>query len=83
MPSYHIELRTASKVWDTLDVERDDLTALRIEMARFVGQMLADHAEQIWEDQDWRIDVTDDEGLILYVLEVSATNTAATMTLKR
>jgi hypothetical protein len=39
--------------------------------------------EQIWEDQDWRIDVTDEGGLILYVMEVSATNTAATMTLKR
>jgi hypothetical protein len=52
-------------------------------MARFVGQMLADHAEQIWEDQDWRIDVTDDSGLILYVMEVSATNTAATLKLKR
>ena len=48
-------------------------------MARFVGALLKDHAEQIWADQDWRIDVTDDGGLILYVLEIAASDTAATM----
>lgn len=82
MPHYHIELRTAERVWDTLDVERADVDALRVEMARFVGQMLRDHAKQVWADQDWRIDVTDEAGLILYVMHVSATDTAATMPLR-
>jgi hypothetical protein len=70
-------------VWDTLDVERDDVRGMRIEVARFVGQMLRDHAEQVWADRDWRIDVTDDKGLILYVMHISATDTPATMTLRR
>jgi hypothetical protein len=60
-------------------VERDDLTALRIELARFVGDLLKKHAEIIWQDQDWRVDVTDERGLILYVMEISATDSAATM----
>ena len=83
MPHYNIELRTQSKVWETHVVEREDHTAIRLELARFVGQMLSDHAAKIWEDQDWRVDVTNETGLILFVMHISATNTAATMQLKR
>lgn len=79
MALYHIALRTESHVAEALEVERDDLTALRVELARFVGELLQDHANQIWDDQDWRVDVTDEVGLILYVMQISATDSAATM----
>lgn len=79
MALYNIALRTDTHVRDVLRVERDDLTGLRIEMARFVGELLKDHAEQIWVDEDWRVDVTDEDGLILYVMQISATKSAATM----
>lgn len=78
MAKYHIELRTENTVWDTLDVERENLTELRIELARFVGELLKEHAQQIWIDEDWRVDVTDESGLILYVMHISASETAAT-----
>lgn len=81
MPNSHIELRTADQVWETLDVERDDIGGLRVEMARFVGELLKDHAGKIWVDQDWRVDVTDDAGLILYVMNIAATDSAATTVL--
>jgi hypothetical protein len=83
MPRYHIELRTQSHVATTLDVDREDLTELRVEMARFVGELLKDHSAQIWVDEDWRVDVTDDSGLILFVMHISASNTAATNSLRR
>ncbi len=83
MPQSSINLRTASSIADSWPVERDDLTALRVELARFVGEMLKDHANQIWADEDWRVDVTDEKGLILYVMHVSATDTAATMPMPR
>jgi hypothetical protein len=83
MATYYLNVRTPSHIAATLEVERDNLTALRIEMARFVGQLLSDHAELIWVDQDWRVDVTDHAGLILYVMEIAASDTAATMSIKR
>jgi hypothetical protein len=83
MPLYHIELRTADRVWDTVEVDRPDADGLRIEMAKFVGDLLREHAGQIWADQDWRVDVTDDRGLILYVMQIVATDSAATMPLSR
>jgi hypothetical protein len=80
LPRYHIGLRSETHLNETVQVERDDLTALRIELARFVGELLKEHAEVIWQDEDWRIDVTDETGLILFVMEIHATDTAATMT---
>jgi hypothetical protein len=78
MPLYHINIRTESHIANTLDVERASLTELRLEMAVFVGELLKDHAELIWVDQDWQIDVTNDDGLILYVIHISASETSAT-----
>ena len=79
MPGYNINIRTASHIADTLHVEKDSLTDLRLEMARFVGELLKDHASLIWEDQDWQVDVSDQSGLILYVMHISASETAATL----
>lgn len=73
MADYQINIRTQSHIADSIDVETDDLTGLRLELARFVGELLKDHAEQIWVDEDWRIDVTDGEGAIIYAMTISAT----------
>jgi len=70
-------------VAEIIVVEREDIAELRIEMARFVGELLRDHAAQLWLDQDWRVDVTDDRGLILFVMHISVSDTAATQKLKR
>ena len=83
MPSYSIGLRTESHLHETLTVERDDLEALRVELARFVGELLRDHAGKIWEDQDWQVDLTDENGLILYVMQISAQATPATRQFSR
>lgn len=81
MPRYHIEVRTESHVATTLDVDREDVESLRVEMARFVGELLSDHAGQIWVDEEWRIDVTDESDFILFVIHVSTSSSAATMSL--
>jgi hypothetical protein len=75
---YHINVRTESHIATSVDVEMADLTALRLEMARFVGELLKDHADLIWTDETWQVDVTDEAGLILYVISVDAMKTAAT-----
>ena len=82
MPHYRINLRTESHISETLTVEQPDETALRIEVARFVGETLRDHAQQIWVDEDWRVDVADERGLILFVLQVTAYDTAASRSLR-
>jgi hypothetical protein len=78
MPTYNINVRTPSHIADTLSVERSDDKALRNEVARFVGQLLHDHAELLWSDEQWQIDVSDKRGLILYVLDISVFKSPAT-----
>jgi hypothetical protein len=56
----------------------ESLKDLRLELARFVGELLKDHAEFIWANQDWQVDITDASGLILYVVHISALETPAT-----
>jgi hypothetical protein len=83
LPKYYIGLRSETHLNETLEVERDDITALRLELARFVGDLLKEHAALIWEDQDWRVDVTNDTGLILFTMEICATDAPATAALRR
>jgi len=39
MPLFHRELRSTSGAAATMDFERDDLTAMRVEVARFIGAL--------------------------------------------
>jgi hypothetical protein len=39
--------------------------------------VMTEHAGKIWEDQNWQMDVTDNVGLILFVLHVSAMRSPA------
>ena len=78
MARYNIEVRTESHVRETTSIDMSDLTKLRVEVACFVGELLKDHARQIWVDEDWQVDVTNERGLILFVMHVSARNTPAT-----
>jgi hypothetical protein len=78
MTRYNIELRTDTRVWDAQIVEGSDMTQLRIQVAKYVGELLKGHAEQVWEDQDWRVDATDETGLILFNMLIVATKSPAT-----
>ncbi len=77
MARYRIELRTPAGVQATRNVERHDLPALRQEAALFASEMLRARASQIWDDDDWSIEASDDAGLILFVLHLFVTNAAA------
>jgi hypothetical protein len=80
MTTYFINLRTESHIAIAAEVEMESLTELRVEVASFVGQVLKDHAEQVWVDQDWKVEATDARGLILYSMYITALKSAATST---
>jgi hypothetical protein len=78
MPVFHFQVRTDSHVLITEPLELANTTEARIEAAKRTGDLLRAHADQIWVDEDWRIDVTDAQGLILFVLHIAAHRTSAT-----
>ena len=78
MPFFNFEVRTESHVMLTEGAELADNEAARIEAARRIGELLTDHAGRLWADEVWQMDVTDQTGLILYVINVTAMKSAAT-----
>jgi hypothetical protein len=50
----------------------------RVEAAKRIGLLLHAHARKLWVDEDWQMDVTDDTGLILFVINISAMRSSAT-----
>jgi hypothetical protein len=57
-------------------VELKDADEARIEAAKRVGQLLHDHAGKLWADEFWQMDVTDEHGLVLFVIYVQALKSA-------
>ena len=78
MARYHFQVRTESHVALAETAEFPNATEARIEAARRTGVLLHDHAHQIWVDEDWQMDVTDEKGLILFTINISAMESAAT-----
>jgi hypothetical protein len=50
----------------------------RVEAARRVGVLLQEHAAKLWADENWQMDVTDERGLILFVIYLQASKSPAT-----
>ena len=75
---FHFQVRTESHVMLTDAAELPNADAARVEAAKRIGSLLHAHAERVWIDEEWQMDVTDDRGLILFVINVSAMRSAAT-----
>lgn len=57
-------------VTDFEDLSNSD--EARIEAAKRIGLLLHAHAANVWADEDWQMDVTDETGLVLFVITVAA-----------
>jgi hypothetical protein len=80
---YHFQVRTESHVALTETADLQGAHEARVEAARRIGVLLHDHAHQLWADEEWRMDVTDERGLILFTIQVSTMDCAATLGSKR
>lgn len=82
MACFHFVVRTETHVLLSDSIELVSLKTARTEAAKRVGDLLKTHAEAIWVDKEWQMDVTDASGLILFVINVSAMKSSATFLAK-
>jgi hypothetical protein len=75
---FHFQVRTESHVVLTEVTDLRDDDEARIEAAKRVGTLLGEHAGKLWADENWQMDVTDERGLILFVISVQAMKSPAT-----
>jgi hypothetical protein len=76
---FYFAVRTDTHVLLAESVELAGTGEARVEAARRVGDLLKVHASELWADEEWQMDVTNEAGLILFVINVSAHKTSATM----
>ena len=62
---------------DTEGSELPSLFDARVESVRLSGELLRDQAEQFWQGPEWRVDVKDAAGLVLFSLTIMVTEAPA------
>jgi hypothetical protein len=75
----HFQVRTGTHVMLTEVADCSDTDEARVEAAKRIGLLLHAHAGKLWVDEDWQMDVTDEHGLVLFVINISAIRSSATL----
>jgi hypothetical protein len=66
VPRYHFNILDGVRLPDTDGIELPDWHAARLEAVRRAGEILKDEPQSVALGEDWRIEVTDHTGLILF-----------------
>ena len=68
MPRYFFHLHDGVSVMDWEGTDLPDIYTAQSQAIRTTGEMLRDLGARVWEDGDWRLEVADDRGRVLFVL---------------
>ena len=71
MPRFHFNVLDGTAFIDQVGVELASLNDAKREAMRYAGAMLVDSAGVSRPDREWRVEVTDHQGLALFRLAVS------------
>ena len=72
MAKYHFNIHDGFDLPDREGHELPDLAAARRFAVMLGGELIRDHADAFWREGQWRMDVTDAAGLVLFSLQLSA-----------
>lgn len=77
MPHFHFNVFDGVTVLDAEGVELASLDEARTEAIALAGQMLKDYPERVRSDEEWRIEVINDTGLLLFRLDFTVSASPA------
>jgi hypothetical protein len=72
MTRFHFNLNDGTIHTDFVGVELDGMDHARKEAARFSADFLRLNQQNLWIDSNWRMDVTDGKGMILFSVNFSS-----------
>ncbi|MFC4256667.1 DUF6894 family protein [Croceibacterium xixiisoli] len=78
MPLYRFQIRSGDQQFFSVEFDLSGTVAARTEAVKTLGQMLCDNPTSVWDDGDCQIEVSDERGLTLYVVQVCALKAAST-----
>lgn len=73
MARYHFNVRNGNEHPDPDGSEFVSIAQARTGAVSFFGGILCDRPERFWEVEEMQVEVTDEAGLILFTLNMSAT----------
>lgn len=77
MPRFFFHTEDGRCLQDEEGTDLIDVHAARNEAVMILAELLKDDPEEFWRDRSFKLTVTDDEGLTLYILDVSGVASAA------
>lgn len=80
MARYFFHTENGDRHTDENGLELPDLAAVRREAIKSLSEMIKNRGERFWERNSFRLIVTDEKGLILYVLDVNGVEAPAVRT---
>lgn len=83
MPRYHFHVEDGTHLRDEDGVELPDLQAARCEAIKFAGSLICDAHDSFWALDDWRMTVTDADGLTLFCLILTSIEAASVASVAR
>jgi hypothetical protein len=78
MPRYFFHTADGSRERDTEGTELANYREARAVAIQHAGELLTHEPEHLWHDSDFRIEVTDETGLILFTVIMLAVDAPAT-----
>ena len=79
MPRYFFHLYDGSSAPDQDGTELPDIYTAQAQAIRTSGEILRDMGAKFWDGTDWRLEVADARGQILFILRFSAEERAVLM----
>ena len=77
MPRYHFNIYDGRSTIDTDGTELPDYKVARQEAVRLAGIVMNEEANQVLDGKEWRLELADPSGLILFRLDVDFHESAA------
>lgn len=78
MPQFNVVVRADDRVVFTEGIEAPGSEEARDQATRRFGDLMREDADRLWADEEWLMHVTDEAGLILYMIAMIAHRTSAT-----
>ena len=77
MPHFHFNVYDGVSDTDRIGTELPNWQAARLEAIRRAGEILKDDPRRLALGEDWRMEVTDETGLILFRLDFTVVGSSA------
>lgn len=72
MPRFFFNVHDDHALLDDTGTDFPNIAAAKAHVPRFVGELIRDSEATFWDCDMWRLEVTDEIGLVLFVVHVSA-----------